>query len=182
MGAMSQAAQMTPETDPDACLFRTELRPHRSNTLKSVHTLMWVLAIVWVPVAAMFAIVGAWPILPLMGAEVLLLYGLLRLNLRRGREVETIAVTLRELTVERVNHWGRLSRWSFQPQWLQVLMDNPPRHESRLTLRSHGRSVVIGRFLTPEERLKVAETLRAVIAGLRRPGLAGLAAFAGTTF
>lgn len=177
MVGMSDAAHI-PAPAPDTCVFRAELRPHRSNTLKSVHTLMWVLAIIWVPVSAMFVIVGAWPILPLMGAEVLLLYGLLRLNLRRGREVETIAVTVRELTVDRVNHWGQSRRWSFQPQWLQVLMDNPPRYESKLVLRSHGRSVVIGRFLTPEERLRVAETLRGVIAGLRSPGLAGLAALA----
>ena len=152
MGAMT-----IPASDP--LLFRTELRPHRSNTLKSVHTLMWILAIIWVPVAGVFAVIGAWPVLPLMGGEVLLLYGLLRLNLRRGTEVETIAVTPRELCVERVSHWGRRSQWSFQPQWLQVMMDRPPHYESRLTLRSHGRSVVIGRFLTPHERLNVAETL-----------------------
>ena len=95
MGAMT-----IPASDP--LLFRTELRPHRSNTLKSVHTLMWILAIIWVPVAGVFAVIGAWPVLPLMGGEVLLLYGLLRLNLRRGTEVETIAVTPRELCVERV--------------------------------------------------------------------------------
>lgn len=156
--------------DPDACLFRTELRPHRSNTLKSVHTLMWVLAIIWVPVAGVFTIVGAWPILPLMGGEVLLLYGLLRLNLRRGAEVETIAVTARELSVERVSHWGRRRRWTFQPQWLQVRVDQAPKgRRADLLLRSHGRSLAIGRFLTLDEKIGVAERLKRVLADLGKP-------------
>lgn len=165
MGAMT-----TPASDP--LLFRTELRPHRSNTLKSVHTLMWILAIIWVPVAGVFAIVGAWPVLPLMGGEVLLLYGLLRLNLRRGAEVETIAVTPRELCVERVSHWGRRSRWSFQPQWLQVLINNPRGQKADLLLRSHGRTISIGRFLTLDEKRGVAEQLKRVLADLREPATA----------
>lgn len=157
---------------PDACLFRTELRPHRSNTLKSVHTLMWVLAIIWVPVAGMFAVIGAWPVLPLMGGEVLLLYGLLRLNLRRGAEVETIAVTPREFSVERVSHWGRRNHWTFQPQWLQVFVDNPKGRQADLMLRSHGRTLAIGRFLTVDEKLNVAEKLKRVLSDLRRPASA----------
>ncbi|MEQ9360470.1 MAG: DUF2244 domain-containing protein, partial [Rhodospirillales bacterium] len=139
-------------------------------TLKSVNTLMWILAVVWVPVAGLFTVVGAWPVLPLMGGEVLLLYGLLRLNLRRGREVETIAVTARELRVERISHWGTSRHWTFQPQWLQVIVDHPPRgRRADLVLRSHGRSLAIGRFLTLEEKTGVAERLKRVLADLGKP-------------
>ncbi len=157
----------------DGLVYRTELRPHRSNTVKGVHTLMWVMAIVWVPVAGMFVALGAWPVLPLMGIEVLLLYGLLRLNLRRGREVETIAVTARELTVERIDHWGRRNAWTFQPQWLQIRVDESRGRGARLVLRSHGRSIAIGRFLTLDEKLKMAERLKSVLADLRQPDFSG---------
>jgi uncharacterized membrane protein len=46
-------------------------------------------------------------------------------------------------------------------------MDEPPRHDSRLTLASHGRSLAIGAFLTPEERLEVARSLRSAIDAYR---------------
>ena len=172
MGAMSDAAApQENEFDPDACVFRTELRPHRSNTLRGVHIFMWVLAVFWVPLSALFIVIGAWPVFPFLGGEMLLLYALLRLNLRRGKEVETIAVTPRELSVERISHWGKESRWSFQPQWLQVLVEERTGRQSALLLRSHGRSLAIGRFLTLDEKTSVAEKLKRVIADLRNPAL-----------
>lgn len=157
--------------DPDACVFRTELRPHRSATLRGVHIFMWVLAVFWVPLAALLIVIGAWPVFPFLGGELLLLYGLFRLNLRRGREVETIAVTPRELSVERISHWGKRDRWTFQPQWLQIQVDEPKGLGSRLLLRSHGRSLAIGRFLTLDEKKSTAETLKRVLDDVRNPAL-----------
>lgn len=157
------------ETIENSWLFQAELRPHRSMTRDGVHRVMVVFALFWVPFALLFLFMGAWPIVGFMGLEVLALYGLFRLSLARGREVEEISVNLSELVVDRTDHWGRRSSWTFQPQWLQVLMDNPPTSHSRLVLRSHGRSVVIGRFLTPDQRLEVAEKLRQVLADLRDP-------------
>ena len=52
-------------------------------------------------------------------------------------------------------------------------MDEPPGDDSRLILRSHGRSLAIGGFLTLEERVDLARTLRAAIAealAVPRPG------------
>lgn len=76
---------------------------------------------------------------------------------------ETIKLSRRGLVVERVNHWGDRKTWRFQPAWLQVQMDDPPQHDSDLTLRSHGRSLAIGHFLTPDERLDLAKALRAAL-------------------
>jgi uncharacterized membrane protein len=38
-------------------------------------------------------------------------------------------------------------------------MDDPPEHESQVTLTSHGRSLTVGSFLSPEERLDFAKAL-----------------------
>ena len=67
----------------------------------------------------------------------------------------------------RVSPGGEVGRWEFEPTWLQVSIDNPPRHDSQLRLSSHGRSLVIGAFLTPAERVEVAEALRDAIAEWR---------------
>jgi uncharacterized membrane protein len=48
-------------------------------------------------------------------------------------------------------------------------MDDPPKHDSQLTLRSHGRDLSIGTFLTPEERLELAHALRGALNQARMP-------------
>ena len=69
-------------------------------------------------------------------------------------------LTRESLRVEQVSHRGAVASSSFQPAWLQVMIEDPPQHHSQLTLRSHGRSLVIGAFLTPDERLDLAKALR----------------------
>ena len=46
----------------------------------------------------------------------------------------------------------------------------PPKHDSQLTLRSHGRQLAIGSVLTSEERLDLAKTLQAALAKATAPG------------
>ena len=58
---------------------------------------------------------------------------------------------------------GVAREWRFEPYWVRVLMDDPPRRDSWLTLASHGLSLRVGTFLTPEERLDLARALRAAL-------------------
>ena len=46
-------------------------------------------------------------------------------------------------------------------------MRDSPEHDSQLTLRSHSRSLTVGSFLTAEERLEIAQTLRVALDRLR---------------
>jgi len=110
---------------------------------------------------------GAWPVTGFFGLDVLLIYLAFRINYRRARMFETVSLTPDALTVERVNHRGRRQTWRFQPYWLRVSMDDPPQHDSALILSSHGRSLVIGAFLSPEERLDFARALRHALDRLR---------------
>ncbi|MCP5367288.1 MAG: DUF2244 domain-containing protein [Hyphomicrobiales bacterium] len=148
-------------------LFSTELRPHRSARLRSLQTLVLLIAVVWFVVGLAFAIAGAWPIIGFLGAEVLLLYGALVWNLRAGSAHEVIDLTADALTVRRVNHWGQRQDWTFQPYWLRVELEHPPGRSSRLTIASHGRRLVIGAFLPPREREDLAERLRGALLDLR---------------
>jgi uncharacterized membrane protein len=107
---------------------------------------------------------GAWPVAAFLGLVMALIYIAFRINYRHGRVYETLALTRRDLTVRRVDHRGRVASWRFQPTWLQILIDDPPRHHSQLVLRSHGRNLVIGAFLTPAERLDLAGALRRALA------------------
>ncbi len=155
--------------NPDEVLFSAVLRPHRSGNLKSVHYFMIFLFVILFPPATIFLLSGAWPVAGFMGLEALGLYIAFRLNLLRARSRETVDVTYRALTVNKIDHWGRTRTWTFQPQWLSVVMDDPPRHESKLMLKLRERSLVIGAFLTPAERLEVAGALREAVARAKTP-------------
>ena len=115
---------------------------------------------------------GAWPVVGFLGADVLLIYFAFRINYRRAHMRETLQLTPDQLRVQRINHWGEIQTWDFQTYWLQVFLDEQADGENILTLRSHGRSLVIGSFLPPREREEVAEALRHALDRSRVSGLA----------
>ena len=148
--------------------FQAELRPNCSGSLKRSHVFIGFLLAAFIPTGIIFVFVGAWPVFGFMGVELLLLYGALRLSQRRCTIVERISLSPSALTVERTDHWGGLKTWSFPPQWLRVVVQNADRHVSHLSLHSHGRSLTIGQFLSPDERLEVASTLERELVQFQR--------------
>ncbi|MFQ6018659.1 MAG: DUF2244 domain-containing protein [Kiloniellaceae bacterium] len=143
--------------------FDARLSPHRSLGPLGFVVLMGAVSMTGFVAGLIFFLVGAWPVVGFLGLEVALVYLAFRINYRHGMMYETLRLTRSGLTVERVSHWGEKKTWRFQPYWLQVLIDDPPRPDSALTLRSHGKSLAIGRFLTAEERLDLAEALRGAL-------------------
>lgn len=116
-----------------------------------------------------FLLRGAWPVFGFFGLDVLLVYVAFRLNYRAGRLVETVRLADDVLTVRRVAPGGRAASWTFQPYWLRVRL-GAEGEGSPLTLTSHGRSLVIGSFLSPGERRDFAAALEDALARWRAPG------------
>ncbi len=148
-------------------LFDARLLPHRSLTPLGFWLLMAAIAALSFAAGLFFMSAGAWPILGFYLLDVALMYWAFRASYRSGRMYETVRLTRKLLTVERVSARGRVRRWSFQPYWLRVEIDDPPAHHSQLTLSSHGRSLAIGAFLAPDERYTLAEALRAALGRVR---------------
>ena len=161
-------------TDPgdQAVVYSAVLRPHRSAGRGAVRMVALIAGCAFAVVGASFAAAGAWPVLPFLGLELVLLYGLLRLNLRAGSAVEAINLTRAALTVRRVDHWGKQACMSFPPYWLQVNLLETPGEDNRLELRSHGRSLAIATFLQPSERRELAVTLRRALGRVSTGALA----------
>jgi uncharacterized membrane protein len=147
--------------------FDATLHPNRSLSPTGFRILMAIAGISVLVIGVLFLVAGAWPVFGFSGAEFLLLYIAFRMNYRSGRAYERVRLTERQLEVMRVSPKGEVGRWEFEPTWLQISMDDPPRHDSQLRLSSHGRSLVIGAFLTPAERVEVAEALRDAVAEWR---------------
>ncbi|MBK1696921.1 DUF2244 domain-containing protein [Rhodovibrio salinarum] len=156
--------------DDDALVFDAILTPHRSLSKRGFTLLMTSVCIVSFTAGLGFFLMGAWPVVGFMGLDVLLIYGAFKLNFRAARLYETVTLTRDDLTVRRVSPRGDSQIWRFQPAWLQVRMDDPPEHDSQLILRSHGRQLAIGSFLTAEERLDLAKTLQDAVVQANAPG------------
>jgi uncharacterized membrane protein len=150
-------------------LYSAVLQPHRSAGARTIRGVVLCAFALLFSVSLIFIAAGAWPVAPFMGLEVALLFGALRLNDRAGNAYEAINLTQKALTVRRVDHWGKRAEFWFPAEWLQINLEEPPNRETPLELRSHGRSLIIGAFLLPEERLQLAHALRRELDRLTRP-------------
>jgi len=153
--ASSVAAVAEPRPQFDAILH-----PHRSLPASGFVILMVVLAGISFVAGLAFLSIGAWPVFGFFGLDVLLIYVAFRLNYRSGRAYQTVQLTDTELVVRDVDPRGRERSWRFEPTWLRVELEEPPGPRSPLALCSHGGTLVIGAFLTPEEKQDFARALR----------------------
>jgi uncharacterized membrane protein len=153
------------EFDSASGTARFVLRPQRSATWRQNLWLVAAVAAMAVPIAVFWTAVGFWPILPLCGLELALLtlalYSVSHSLLAR----EVVVIDDNQITIEA----GRRQierRFELGRPWAQVLLQ-PPRnawHASRLIIRSGGRAVECGRFLTNEEREQLWGELRQAVA------------------
>lgn len=140
-------------------LFERVLLPHRSLPPRAFCLLMLVLGIISLGVGISFVSIGAWPVCGFFGLDVALLYLAFRHNYKSARQRETLCLSARALTVERVGVHGERRLWRFQPFWLRVVLEERTDQSNRLVLTSHGRSLVIGDFVPPPLRRELAQTL-----------------------
>lgn len=147
----------------DAAAFEAVLYPNQSLGRNGFVGLMAALSGVSAAMAAGFLLAGAWPVAGFLGLDVLLVYLAFRVARRAGRRRELIRLDDSGLHVRRVEPDGGARDWRFEPYRVRVQMDDPPRRDSLLTLAEHGRRLVIGLFLTPEERLDLARALEAAL-------------------
>lgn len=107
---------------------------------------------------------GFWPVLPFAGAELALLWFCFYHNAVKGLESDVIEIDEQSVAVEHSQR-SRSRRWNLSRAWAKVSLEMAPArfHPSRLSLGSHGKYVQVGRFLTDEERRRVARELRKVL-------------------
>ena len=147
-----------------AAAHRIELVPNCSLTPQGARLFVGSLAFVTFGVAGFFAFQGLWPVLPFAGIEIGLLAWAVRASMRRGSEREVIVVSEDEVVIERRAPSGS-RRTVFPRHWARVTLrgPQPAQHPSRLLIESHGRACEVGRFLTEDERQRVAARLRSLV-------------------
>ena len=141
-----------------------EIVPNRSLTVRSA-TVFYVLIVATpLAIATLFAMAGFWPILTVAGIEVAVLGAALWWTMRKTKTRELIEIDERRVVVRKI-HPDADEEHEFARYWTQVRLVRPEATNwpSRLMLRSKGRSVEIGSFLTNSERDGLERRLSAVI-------------------
>ena len=168
---MEHAPQHGPDGPSPPILFEARLTPYRSLPPAAFMILMLAVIAVAFLAGAVSVAFGAWPVTGFCGVELLLFYLLFRMNYRRAAGAsEWIRLTYDRLEVVRRERNRETGRWVLQPYWLTVSIEGGETEgPGAVLLRSHGRTLKIGRFLPPHERLQVKEALAAALARAREP-------------
>ena len=163
---IEQTGENNEEPDREV-LFSAVLHPHTSLGPNSFLALMAALCVISFSAGAAFIPIGARPVFGFFGLDILLIYLAFRASYYHARTHETVRLTENALAVEKTDPNGHTQRWEFQPYWLRVGIDNSTRSGAMLTLSSHGRTLEIGAFLTPEEKRDMERALEVELRRLR---------------
>jgi uncharacterized membrane protein len=152
------------ERDELTADYRFVIRPNRSLSWRGALCCFGLIAAVSLAIALFFGFMGAWPILPFAGAELLGLGTALYVCACRARDCEVVSIQGATVRIEKGR--SRPVETSELPRhWARVTLESSPlrSHPSRLTIRSHGRAVEIGGCLSEEERMNLARELSGVV-------------------
>lgn len=166
----SITAEAAPPPEPKGRLYMdARLTPNRSLTRPAFMAMAAAAGGLGVVAATFYVSLGAWPIAGFFGGEFLLLLIAFWVSYRQGRLSETVRVSAERLHVARRQPSGKVQHFTLAPYWARVDIDDPVRHDSQVRVSSHGRTLVLGAFLAPEERADFARSLRAALAAARGP-------------
>ena len=110
-----------------------------------------------------FALLGAWPVAPFMGADVVLLAWAFRQSRIASQREEQVTLTRSTLRISRNPAPAGTPDIVLNPYWVRVEMNDPRKPENQLTLWSHGKGIRVGAFLPPVERFDFANRLKTAL-------------------
>lgn len=161
----------TATSDPyDRPIFAARLMPYRSLGRQGFIGLMLAVGAINLGGAVVFFAAGAWPVLPFLGLDVLIIFLAFRANYLSARAFEEVIVSPIAVVVRRVDPRGRRSEWRFNPAWTRLTVVRDPEDQvvTLMTLEEGRRRVEIAGLMPPVEREDFARALSGALAAARR--------------
>jgi uncharacterized membrane protein len=154
----------------DAPLFAAILTPHRSLGRAGFLAVMAAVILLNLVGIVLFSAIGAWPVAPFLGLDVLIIFLAFRANYMHARAFEEVIVTPIDIRVRKVSFHGRSREWRFNPAWtrLHQVVDEDEGQVISLVLDEGRRKLGIATFLPPVEREAFGKALKSALAEARR--------------
>lgn len=149
------------------------LTPNRSLTQQGFRVVLGVLALTGTLTGLIFWQMGAGPVLAFLGADIFLVGFAIWLSRRGQREETRITITARSIHLSHTDRKGRLTEAELPAAFTRIEIEEPAGPQSWLRIAHGQRAFIIGRFLTPPERLSLAGALRRALLAARAERPAG---------
>ena len=144
----------------DKPAFRVELWPNQSLTRPGSRWFFGISAgMLCMPLAAVGFTPVFWGLIPFLALAFWAIWYAIRRNARNLQITETLSIWRDEMRVERREPNGRVLRWQADPMRVRVRLHQDARLEDYLTLIGAGREIELGAFLSPEERVALADEI-----------------------
>jgi uncharacterized membrane protein len=143
------------------------IKPNRSMNRQGLYVLLGVVIAFNLIVAVFLLALGAPPVLPFLGLDVLALGLALRASFRAAERAERVRVSAEAVTVSREDEKGARVIWTSPTAFTRVGVDQPGEHETRVRLMMSRRRLTLGRALSPPEREDFARALQRAILDAR---------------
>jgi len=137
-------------------------RNHSLSSFQAV-IIIFFFAVVLGSIAIVFYIQGAWMILPFAGLELLAVAAGFYACIRHNNDYELVEIDDTKIHVKRYIA-KREQNFSFQTYWTKVLLEiTEGWYPSKLWMKSKGKQVELGGWLTDAERRQLAHRLKNLI-------------------
>ena len=140
------------------------LTPNNSASWRFNMMVLGSLAAISAVISIFFLVQGLWLILPFSGFEILAVYSGLYICVHANFTTEVITFRDHLVTVER----GRRAidnTWEYQRSWAKIFVRNPKLrgYPKKIVIRSHGRELEIGSFLSKDDKEQLIKKLKHVV-------------------
>ena len=153
-------APLPPSEKGEPLLLDALLYPNRSLPNTGFMVLMAIVIGVNITFGIAFTLQGAWPVLAFGGLDILLVYCAFKISYRQGRLHERLWIRAGNIHISRVLPSGHEMRWQLPAIFTDLVFPDPMEHEGQIVIRHKGKHLIVGAFLSPEERLAFAKRLR----------------------
>lgn len=139
--------------------FNVTFKPNSSLSAYAKLRVILLLSIIPCIIGIGFTLIGVWLVLPFVGLELAALaYAFYYINLHE-EDYESISIDGDKLIVETC-YKGVVSKKMLNPYWTTLVKRESENGELHIGLKSHGKEIVIGKYLTKTQRETIAEQLQ----------------------
>jgi uncharacterized membrane protein len=150
-------------------LFAATLTPHRSLSRRGLRIVVAVLAISATIPGIYFFAEGMWPVVAFLMVDVALAWWALSTSMRDGRRYEKVTLWPDQLELKQVDGNGKETMTRFAPFNVKLVVDRDFNERTTgLRLRSKDRDLVIGEFLSQDDKSSFAKALGTALRKARR--------------
>jgi uncharacterized membrane protein len=145
-------------------LFAATLTPHRSLTRRGYRYVIALACVMASIPGIIFFSMGAWPIVGFLGVDLLAIGWALAASMRASKQFEVITLWPDELEVKQVTASGKTELSRFNPFFVKLVIDRDFNERiTALHLRSRDRDLLIGAFLSPDDKTSFARVFGAAL-------------------